>query len=268
MKFFQSSSSTETRSSSDSTRMSESRSSHANYYILPHENDFAAYKEIEIQRAKWKKFMQSRGYSFSETWLWQNWRNHIESSNLIQKKFMQMFNSKVKAQKKLKSLMRGGVPPELRGAVWYACSGAEDKKKSAPSEDQYRMLLLRTSEIENTPVAHDIEKDLNRTFPEFMEKDYYENIINSLRRVLLAFAIRNTSIGYCQSMNYICGLLLFHMNEEHSFWVLSALIEDILPPNYYDRDLIGNNLYITIISTLIMKNNYYNYFKKNVICSH
>ena len=144
MKFFHSSSNAD---SSDSTnRLSESRSAKlSNHCILPNESDFAAFREIEIQRVKWKKFMQSRGNSFSEAWLWQNWKNHIEASNLIQKKFMQMFNSKVKAQKKLKSLMRGGVPPELRGTVWYACSGAEEKKKTSPPEEQYKALLLRIS---------------------------------------------------------------------------------------------------------------------------
>ena len=86
-------------------------------------------------------------------------------------------------------------------------------------------MVQRSKELEHSQISHDIEKDLKRTFPDIMKINTKYDIHDSLRRVLLAFAVRNNNIGYCQSMNYICGLLLFHMDEEHSFWVLSALIE-------------------------------------------
>ena len=83
-----------------------------------------------------------------------------------------------------------------------------------------------------TPCAHDIEKDLRRTFPE-NEHFKTEEGLSPLRRVLFAYSIRNQEVGYCQSMNFLVALLLAHFNEEQAFWAMSCLIEDILPYQYY-----------------------------------
>jgi len=226
---------------------SNSKNSHNHFiesshsYIQPEDDDILARQEIDHQRTKWKAFMKSRGNIWSEKWLWQNWKMHAElaSDFVLKRKLQKLFDSKVKTRKKLKKLIRNGVPPEYRGLVWWACSGAEDKKNSSHSDRQYLVMVQRSKELEHSQISHDIDKDLKRTFPDIMKSNTKYDIHDSLRRVLLAFAVRNNSIGYCQSMNYICGLLLFHMDEEHSFWVLSALIEDILPLNYYNATLIG-----------------------------
>lgn len=54
-------------------------------------------------------------------------------------------------------------------------------------------------------------------------------LIQSLRRVLVAFAHYQPQIGYCQSLNFLAGLLLLFMNEEKSFWMLVILTERIIP---------------------------------------
>ena len=108
--------------------------------------------------------------------------------------------------------------------VWWACSGAEDKRAEASSDQQFAVMVQRSNELDHS-VTHDIEKDLKRTFPELMKENTKYYINDSLRKVLLAYAVRNSAIGYCQSMNYICALLLFHLEEERAFWVLAALIE-------------------------------------------
>ncbi len=35
----------------------------------------------------------------------------------------------------------------------------------------------------------------------------------------------STDVGYCQSMNFICALLLLYMEEEDAFWMLMTIIE-------------------------------------------
>lgn len=82
-----------------------------------------------------------------------------------------------------------------------------------------------------------IERDLFRTFPDnvyfnsSVNKNTHEArdtsyvreetaLIKSLRRVLIAFAHYQPQIGYCQSLNFLAGLLLLFMNEERSFWML------------------------------------------------
>ena len=73
--------------------------------------------------------------------------------------------------------------------------------------------------------------DSSRTFPDhplYTSEDGRER----LQRVLTAYSWRNPAVGYCQSMNYIAGLLLLFMTEEEAFWMLVAIIENLLPAEY------------------------------------
>lgn len=76
-------------------------------------------------------------------------------------------------------------------------------------------------------------------------------IIKSLRRVLLAFSLYSPSIGYCQSLNYIAGMLLLFMTEEEAFWTFVILVTEILPPNIYDVTMEGANIDQNVLMILI-----------------
>jgi hypothetical protein len=208
---------------------------------LPPPDDADIFAEVEEQRTRWSQFLGSRGENFNEEWLWQYWRAEFRPKSQIYKKAMSIFSSRLTAQKKVKRLMRKGVPPELRGKVWYACCGAHQLKKSTPSIGQYSSLLGRFDELNDTIVAYDIEKDLRRTFPDDPRVNC-EKGWSTLRRILSAYALRNPGIGYCQSMNFIGALLLCHMSEERAFWTLAALLENILPADYYSPSMIGGRV--------------------------
>ena len=80
-----------------------------------------------------------------------------------------------------------------------------------------------------------------------MEKSFLEK----LKNILMCYSIRNTSVGYCQGMNFIVGRLLLIMdNEEQVFWIFIQIIEKILPLFYYS-DLAGIIIETTIIDTFI-----------------
>lgn len=200
-----------------------------------------ALKELEMQRAKWASFLRNKKDIWNERWLWDGAQRAEMASNQLKKKFMQVFSYKMKTQKHVKFLVRGGVPPELRGRVWWACSGAAEKRMNAADDQQFNALVERIGELDGTHIASDIEKDLLRTFPDRINsKDF--RTIDSLRRCLRAYALRNPEVGYCQSMNYVCALLLLHMSEEQAFWVFACVVEDILPANYYTPSLIGGRV--------------------------
>ena len=100
------------------------------------------------------------------------------------------------------------------------------------------------------PNENQINLDIKRTFPQeklCMEKKF----LDRLKNILMCYSIRNTSVGYCQGMNFIVGRLLLIMdNEEQVFWIFIQIIEKILPLIYYS-DLAGIIIETTIIDTFI-----------------
>ena len=94
-----------------------------------------------------------------------------------------------------------------------------------------------------------------------MEKSF----LTKLKNILICYSIRNTSIGYCQGMNFIVGRLLLIMdNEEQVFWIFIQIIEKILPIIFYS-DLAGIIIETTIIDTFISfyLSDFYNYLVQN-----
>jgi TBC1 domain family member 2A len=71
-----------------------------------------------------------------------------------------------------------------------------------------------------------IDLDVSRTYP---EHPYFGEPRGQdcLRQVLRAYAAHEPEIGYCQSMNYVAGVVLLVMerNPQDAFWVLVALLQ-------------------------------------------
>ncbi|KAG0000543.1 hypothetical protein BGZ79_005794 [Entomortierella chlamydospora] len=168
---------------------------------------------------------------------------------------------------RLKRYIRKGIPPALRGEAWFHYSGAEDKCNANPGLFKKLVAQAKAKGSANEH-AEVIERDLHRTFPENINFKSQitqqpdggshlstENVaaIQSLRRVLLAFSLHCPSIGYCQSLNYIAGMLLLFMNEEQSFWTLSVIIQNFLPEGMYDVTMEGSNIDQAVLMTLIME---------------
>jgi len=97
-----------------------------------------------------------------------------------------------------------------------------------------------------------IMNDLNRTYPDNI---YFipspDGKLHSLDNVLRASARHNTSVGYCQGLNYVAGLLLLATkDEEQTFWLLTVLIRNILP-SYYSSDMHGLITDIAVLEDLV-----------------
>jgi len=61
----------------------------------------------------------------------------------------------------------------------------------------------------------------------------------SLRRVLRAYSLYDTDVGYCQGMNFIAATLITFMEEEEAFWMLVVVMNE-QPTNM--RGLFGENM--------------------------
>lgn len=93
-----------------------------------------------------------------------------------------------------------------------------------------------------------IKIDVPRTFPENI---YFEVHKNELFNVLVAFAHQNASVGYCQGLNYIAGLIIIVTKDEvASFWLLKHLVENVVP-NYHTKTMSGLQRDIFVIEQLI-----------------
>ncbi|KAJ8435038.1 hypothetical protein Cgig2_027247 [Carnegiea gigantea] len=154
-------------------------------------------------------------------------------------------------KEELEVLVRGGLPMALRGELWQAFVGVKARR----IEKYYQELLSPEINHGDTVKQEDangkelceesvglpekwkgqIEKDLPRTFPGHPALD--ENGRNALRRLLIAYARHNPSVGYCQAMNFFAGLLLLLMPEENAFWTLMGIMDDYFD-GYYSEEMI------------------------------
>lgn len=175
---------------------------------------------IERRKKKWELLMKSHGLT-------------VESNGKVPTRFPPKSD-------RVKKMIRKGIPAEWRGNAWFFYAGGYDKLNK--NVGIYDKIVKNTKGIENKDTEV-IERDLNRTFPDNIFFNKFTGVesskipevveetamIKSLRRVLIAFAHFQPQIGYCQSLNFLAGLLLIFMSEEHSFWMLVILTERIIP---------------------------------------
>lgn len=183
---------------------------------------------------------------------------------------------------KAKRFVRKGIPPDWRGAAWFYYAGGP--KILANNRGVYDQMLKRVAEGGLKEVCReDIERDLYRTFPDNVRfkrsaaatatgpdssgttPSHSRNnstqsanplprapgsepkIIDQLRRVLSAFAVFNPNIGYCQSLNFLGGmLLLFVESEEQAFWLLN-IITRVYLPGTHEMNLEGSKVDLSVL---------------------
>ncbi|KAI8478067.1 Small G protein signaling modulator 3 [Branchiostoma belcheri] len=130
---------------------------------------------------------------------------------------------------KLNQLVMSGIPHSMREQLWLRLSGALQKKVG--SETSYKDIVKASSD-DNSLTAKQIEKDLLRTMP----RQYRHS---RLRRILRGLAWLYPDIGYCQGTGMIAACLLLFMEEEEAFWMMCAIVEDLVPASYFSSSLIG-----------------------------
>ncbi|KAF2084987.1 RabGAP/TBC [Saccharata proteae CBS 121410] len=164
---------------------------------------------------------------------------------------------------KVKRYIRKGVPPEWRGAAWFWYAGGPGRMAQNPGLYWELIEQVHADKLSELDREH-IERDLNRTFPDNVKfrpdnrttmnlnklldanapeltADQETPILRALRRVLQAFAVHNPGIGYCQSLNFLAGLLLIFLDEdEEKAFIMLDIITSVHLPGTHSRVLEAN----------------------------
>ncbi|KAL8767808.1 MAG: hypothetical protein Q9209_005802 [Squamulea sp. 1 TL-2023] len=157
--------------------------------------------------------------------------------------------------------IRKGIPPAWRGAAWFYYSGGARLLKENPRTYSSLLSRCKTSELSSNDVES-IERDLHRTFPDNIHFKPDQSaahgsetaLLSSLRRLLQAFAIHRPQIGYCQSLNFLAGLLLLFLAEEKAFWMLDIITTDHLPGTH-EISLEGANVDLWVLMLALKESN-------------
>lgn len=177
---------------------------------------------------------------------------------------------------RVKRFVRKGIPSEYRGAAWFWYAGGSDLLNRNPG--LYDDLVQRAMVSPSNDDKEHIERDLHRTFPDNIHfkpdsaaghpgaaadsgsSDPRQHdggpvvvetaMIQSLRRVLYAYALHNPKVGYTQSLNFITGMLLLFLPEEKAFWMLH-IVTSIYLPGTHEISLEGANIDLWILMVLL-----------------
>ncbi|CAH3154885.1 unnamed protein product [Porites evermanni] len=152
----------------------------------------------------------------------------------------------------LKVLVRAGIPHEHRAIIWKKCIDecVQDTRKIAG--DGYYQQLLESIKGRPSPAVKQIELDLLRTLP---NNKHYERLdadgTSKLRDVLLAYSWHNPDVGYCQGLNRLVAIALLYLTAEESFWCLVAIVEHLIPKDYYSKTLVASQADQRVLKDLL-----------------
>lgn len=136
---------------------------------------------------------------------WGFWEAVIEDSDQVALKLPHLLSIK----------LRSGIPSRVRGLMWQAMS----KSASLHLETVYEQLCK-----EKSPHERIIQRDLARTFPRIdMFKQENGQGQSSMKRILEAYSLYDTDVGYCQGLAFLVGPLLMNVNTHRSHNIYKAI---------------------------------------------
>ncbi|KAF8945426.1 hypothetical protein BGZ47_002674 [Haplosporangium gracile] len=143
----------------------------------------------------------------------------------------QLQPDQVKKLTKFKKLARGGVPPSVRGRVWQFLANVDHYREPGLFQD----LLSRG----HLPIHDVIARDVHRCYPDHVHfRDGMGGTgQEDLHSILKAYAHYKPSVGYCQGMGRLVGMMLMQMPVEEAFWLLVATLEDGYLNDYFTPTL-------------------------------
>ncbi|CAO3628789.1 unnamed protein product [Cunninghamella blakesleeana] len=164
---------------------------------------------------------------------WEFWSTIIDDFSGVTLKLPHLVSAK----------LRAGIPSKVRGLIWQAMS----QSASLNLETVYGQLLA-----EHSPYTRIIQRDLARTFPGIeMFKQEGGDGQQAMERVLTAYSLYDSLVGYCQGLAFLVGPLLMNMSEQQAFCVFVRLMETYEMRTMFTLNMEGLQLRLYQFSSLL-----------------
>ncbi|NXJ15199.1 TBC30 protein, partial [Odontophorus gujanensis] len=149
-----------------------------------------------------------------------------------------------------------GIPKEWRRKVWLTLADQYLHSIAIDWDKTMRFTFNERSNPDDDSMGIQIVKDLHRTGCSSYCGQEAEQDRVVLKRVLLAYARWNKSVGYCQGFNILAALILEVMegNEGDALKIMIYLIDKVLPDSYFVNNLRALSVDMAVFRDLLRMN--------------
>lgn len=157
-----------------------------------------------------------------------------------------------KKSRKVKKLVRAGIPPSLRSEVWLFLAEASVRRRPGLFEQLCKVSQGSKGKRGKEEAYETIEKDLHRTLPDhrlFMGENATGRA--DLEGILKSYVHFNPMLGYTQGMGLLAGFALIQMPAEDAFWLLCAVLRNPQMEEYYSAGMKQLHVDSVIFSNLL-----------------
>ncbi|XP_026217876.1 TBC1 domain family member 30 isoform X2 [Anabas testudineus] len=146
-----------------------------------------------------------------------------------------------------------GIPKEWRKRVWLTLADQYLHSISIDWDKTLRFAFNERSNPDDDSLGIQIVKDLHRTGCSSYCGQEGEQDRVVLKRVLLAYARWNKTVGYCQGFNVLAALILevTEGNESDALKVMIYLIDKVLPESYFANNLRALSVDMAVFRDLL-----------------
>ncbi|XP_057281543.1 TBC1 domain family member 30 isoform X2 [Pezoporus wallicus] len=147
-----------------------------------------------------------------------------------------------------------GIPKEWRRKVWLTLADQYLHSIAIDWDKTMRFTFNERSNPDDDSMGIQIVKDLHRTGCSSYCGQEAEQDRVVLKRVLLAYARWNKSVGYCQGFNILAALILEVMegNEGDALKIMIYLIDKVLPDSYFVNNLRALSVDMAVFRDLLL----------------
>nr|XP_033816455.1 TBC1 domain family member 16 isoform X2 [Geotrypetes seraphini] len=179
------------------------------------------------------------------------WLGHLNECGQVEEEY-----------KLRKAIFFGGIDVSIRGEVWpfllgfYSCESSSEEREALRTQKKQEYFQIQQKRLTMTPQQHKqfwrtvqctVDKDVVRTdrSNQFFRGADNPNV-QTMRRILLNYAMYNPTIGYLQGMSDLVAPILAEvLDESDTFWCFVGLMHNtIFVSSPRDEDMERQLMYL------------------------